>query len=85
MRPPTPLGSGKDTVLPLIVGCVHDADHSLATRIKVNVVYLDGLAVAPPMPIESLEQFSLQFEQLNSVAAIDVDEVLSHVDMALAP
>ena len=44
----------------------------------------DGLPVAPPMPIECLEQFSLQLEQLDSVASIDVDEVLGHMALALA-
>jgi len=39
----------------------------------VNVVDLDDLVVTAPMPIECLQQVSLQFESLDGVAAIDVD------------
>ena len=50
------------SVLLPILGWVHDSDHPLAARIKVNVVDLDGLVVTAPMPIECLQQVSLQFE-----------------------
>lgn len=81
---PHPRGTGEDVVLPPVLGLINDPDHPLAARIQVNVVDLDGLVVAPAIPMECLEQFILQFEQLDGVAAIDIDEVVAHVVLALA-
>jgi hypothetical protein len=61
---------------------IYDADHPLGAGMDMHISGLDGLLRTAPVPIECLEQFSLQFEQLNSVAAIDLDVVLIDINLA---
>ncbi len=48
-----------------------------------KVLNLDGLVVTPAMAVEGLQQFILEFEELDGAAAVDVDEALVHMVLAL--
>src|ERR1700730_7733101 len=50
----------------------------------VDVPHLDCLLVAAPITLEGLDQVILKPKQLDGVVAVNVDEVLGHVAMALS-
>jgi hypothetical protein len=45
--------------IPLTLSGIKDADHSLRPRVDVEVPDLNRLLVAPPMPVEGLDQIKL--------------------------
>lgn len=63
---------------------INDADQPLGTGMDVEMMDLHGLLMAPPMPVESLDQIKLQPEELIGVGAISSDEFLGHVVLALS-
>jgi hypothetical protein len=50
----------------------------------VDVPHLDCLLVAAPITLEGLDHLILKPQQLDGVVAVNVDEVLGHVAMALS-
>src|SRR6478672_2431086 len=50
----------------------------------VDVPHLDRLLVAAPITLEGLDHLILKPKQLDGVVAVNVDEVLGHVAMALS-
>ena len=48
---------------------IDDTDHTLASRVDMKVTNLHSLLMAPPMPIEDLDQIKLQPQELVSVGA----------------
>jgi hypothetical protein len=67
-----------------IVGWIYDPDHSLPPGMNVDVPHLDCLLVAAPITLEGLDHLILKPKQLDGVVAVNVDEVLGHVAMALS-
>ena len=67
-----------------IVGWIYDPDHSLPPGMYVDVPHLDCLLVAAPITLEGLDPLILKPKQLDGVVAVNVDEVLGHVAMALS-
>ena len=67
-----------------IVGWIYDPDHSLPPGMYVDVPHLDCLLVAAPITLEGLDHLILKPQQLDGVVAVNVDEVLGHVAMALS-
>jgi hypothetical protein len=61
-----------------------DPDHSLPPGMYVDVPHLDCLLVAAPITVEGLHHLILQPKQLDGVVAVNVDEVLRHVLLALS-
>jgi hypothetical protein len=71
-------------VSPLTLSGIDDSDNPLRPRVDVEMPDLNRLLVAPPMPVEGLDQFELKPEQFVGVGAVNVDVILSHVPLALA-
>jgi hypothetical protein len=67
-----------------ILGWIYDPDHSLPPGMYVDVPHLDRLLVAAPITLEGLDHIILKPKQLDGVVAVNVDEVLGHVAMALS-
>jgi hypothetical protein len=67
-----------------IVGWIYDPDHSLPPGMYVDVPHLDCLLVAALITVEGLDHLILKPQQLDGVVAVNVDEVLGHVAMALS-
>src|ERR1700738_5342973 len=67
-----------------IVGWIYDPDHSLPPGMYVDVPHLDCLLIAAPITVEGLDHVILKPQQLDGVVAVNVDEVLGHVAMALS-
>ena len=67
-----------------ILGWIYDPDHSLPPGMYVDVPHLDCLLVAAPITLEGLDHLILKPKQLDGVVAVNVDEVLGHVAMALS-
>jgi hypothetical protein len=53
-----------------IVGWIDDPDHSLASRMDVDVPHLDCLLVAAPITLEGLDHLILKPKQLDGVVAV---------------
>jgi hypothetical protein len=68
---------------PFTLSGIDDPDHPLGPRVDLKVSNLNRLAVAPPMPVERLDQIKLKPEQLGGVGAIGIDEVFGHLVLAL--
>jgi hypothetical protein len=66
------------------LGWIYDPDHSLPPGMYVDVPHLDCLLVAAPITLEGLYHLILKPKQLDGVVAVNVDEVLGHVAMALS-
>jgi hypothetical protein len=49
----------------------------------MKVTNLHSLLMAPPMPIEGLDQNKMQLQELVSVGAVSTDVILRHVVLAL--
>src|ERR1700738_4662212 len=67
-----------------ILGRIYDPDHTLPPGMYVDVPPLDCLLVAAPITVEGLDHLILKPKQLDGVVAVNVDEVLGHVAMALS-
>src|SRR3984893_4482596 len=67
-----------------IVGWIYYPDHSLPPGMYVDVPHLDCLLVAALITLEGLDHVILKPKQLDGVVAVNVDEVLGHVAMALS-
>ena len=67
-----------------IVGWIYDPDHSLPPGMYVDVPHLDCLLVAALITVEGLDQVILKPKKFDRVVAVNVDEVLGHVAMALS-
>src|ERR1700738_1962026 len=67
-----------------IVGWIYDPDHSLPPGMYVDVPHLDSLLIAALITVERLDHIILKPQQLDGVVAVNVDEVLGHVAMALS-
>jgi hypothetical protein len=70
-------------VSPLALSGIDDSDQPLRPRVDVEMPDLNGLLVAPPMPVQGLDQIKLKPDQLVGVGAVSVDVVLGHVPLAL--
>jgi CheY-like chemotaxis protein len=70
-------------LLSQVVGWIYDPDHSLRPGMYVDVPHLDCLLVAAPISVEGLDHRILKPKQLDGVVAVNVDEVLGHLAMAL--
>jgi hypothetical protein len=67
-----------------IVRRIYYPDHSLRSGMYVDVPDFDRLLVAAPITVEGLDHVILKPKQLDGVVAVNVDEVLGHVAMALS-
>jgi hypothetical protein len=67
-----------------IVRWIYDPDHSLPPGMYVDVPHLDCLLVAALITVEGLDQVILKPKKFDRVVAVNVDEVLGHVAMALS-
>src|ERR1700730_14644987 len=67
-----------------IVRRIYYPDHSLRSGMYVDVPDFDRLLVAAPITLEGLDHVILKPKQLDGVVAVNVDEVLGHVAMALS-
>src|ERR1700730_7467841 len=67
-----------------IVRRIYYPDHSLRSGMYVDVPDFDRLLVAAPISVEGLDHVILKPKQLYGVVAVNVDEVLGHVAMALS-
>src|ERR1700720_3564787 len=67
-----------------IVGGIYDPDNPLAPGLVVDVPHLDCLLVAALITVEGLDQVILKPKKFDRVVAVNVDEVLGHVAMALS-
>jgi hypothetical protein len=61
---------------------IYNSDHPLGTRVDMDVLDDDRLAVPPPASFEGLEQVALKFEKLVGVSAIDRDILFAQVTLA---
>jgi hypothetical protein len=67
-----------------IAGWIDDSDHSLASRMDVDVSDFHCLLVAALITVEGLDHVILKPKQLDGVVAVNVDEVFGHLAMALS-
>ena len=69
---------------PRLTSRIDDAHHALAPGMNVDVPDLDRLAVTSSMAVEGMQQLAMEAKELDRVIAVDVDEILGHVPVALA-
>src|ERR1700738_4882954 len=67
-----------------IVRWIYDPDPFLPPGMSVTVPHLDCLLVAALITVEGLDQVILKPKKFDRVVAVNVDEVLGHVAMALS-
>jgi hypothetical protein len=67
-----------------IVGWIYDPDHSLRPGMYVDVPHLHCLLVAAPITVEGLDHVILKPKEFDRVVAVNVDEVLRHLLLALS-
>jgi hypothetical protein len=67
-----------------IVRRIYYPDHSLPPGMYVDVPDFDRLLVAPPITLEGLDHVILKPKEFDRVVAVNVDEFLGHVAMALS-
>ena len=67
-----------------ILGWIYDPDHSLAAGTYVDVPDFDRLLVAPPITVEGLDHVILKPKKFDRVVAVNVDEFLGHLSLALS-
>ena len=67
-----------------ILGWIYDPDHSLAAGMYVDVPDFDRLLVAPPITVEGLDHVILKPKKFDRVVAVNVDEFLGHLSLALS-
>jgi hypothetical protein len=67
-----------------IVGWIYDPDHSLRPGMYVDVPHLDCLLATAPITVEGLDHVILKPKKFDRVVAVNVDEVLRHLLLALS-
>jgi hypothetical protein len=67
-----------------ILGWIYDPDHSQPPGMYVDVPHLDCLLVAAPITVEGLDHVILKPKKFDRVVAVNVDEVLRHLLLALS-
>jgi hypothetical protein len=68
----------------LIAGRIDDPDHSLASRMYVDVPDFDCLLIAPSITVKGSDHLIMKPKKLDSVVAVNIDEFLGHVLLVLS-